>query len=503
LEAKTAAKSKFMEKRLKAVALVGLSLLVPVTAWCQGCDQEFSAKPALISNAYVPNPRDGTVALQLQVPYTTLAEVANRKLPASIPIAGRHHFGNIKALIASVNIDGNYNIEARRSGPIQVTSQQTAARISVPITFSGHVGFGGDVAKVLGLDKKNVTGSMIALADVRVGLSPDWKPVVNVSISYEWREGARLEIAHGFWLPVADVVKKPLGEMMATLAREAQTAITQVDVHSEVDKVWSAQSLRVGRLEGGEVFLRITPRTAQLSDIEYGSDRAIVRIAVHVLAELKTTADAPTKLPLPTLQQGTQAENRLDVPLLIHAPYTRIQELLISAMSKQTFQSESPMGLAKVSIRDAVGYPSGKNGLTIGLCLSASFEKKFLNTNGWIYLTAEPNIDPARQELFLSRLEFTAALDNRIWDALVVALRDTSLLALVEQQVRIPLKPQLDRLRSELKAALPDGSKPPGIAVTLHDDQLSLQSVAAVANELAVEVVASAYVDARLISVNP
>ena len=65
-----------------------------------------------------------------------------------------------------------------------------------------------------------------------------------------------------------------------------------------------------------------------------------------------------------------------------------------------------------MTVREVVVYPSGKDNLTVGLRLSASFKRRFLDTNGWIYLTAKPALDRARQELSLERFEFTRALDN-------------------------------------------------------------------------------------------
>jgi hypothetical protein len=116
-------------------------------------------------------------------------------------------------------------------------------------------------------------------------------------------------------------------------------------------------------------------------------------------------------------------------------------------------------------------------------------------------LTAQPSLDRARQELSMERFEFTRALDNRIWDALTVVLQ-APLQILLARQGRISLQPQLARLRSELVAALPDGSKPPGIAVGLRDERLSLESIAIATDELTVEAKASAYAEARLVSLH-
>jgi len=88
-----------------------------------------------------------------------------------------------------------------RAEPVSIAAVgDDILKLTMPLSFKGHVGFNGDGARLLGLDRKNVDGTITVSANIRLGVSADWSPTASVTVSHKWNNSPRIEAIHGVFI---------------------------------------------------------------------------------------------------------------------------------------------------------------------------------------------------------------------------------------------------------------------------------------------------------------
>lgn len=114
--------------------------------------------------------------------------------------------------------------------------------------------------------------------------------------------------------------------------------------------------------------------------------------------------------------------------------------------------------------------------MALGIQFRASIEHHFLDTNGWVYVIADPSLDRATQIIRLKSVTFTRELDNQLWSILSVIFSGQIRELLVEKAI-YDLKPEITKLRRKLDMQLTDIKTKQKIDIAIRDDFIGLKQI--------------------------
>jgi hypothetical protein len=172
---------------LKRSVLIGLVIVVIVSAgavlaWYTQRNAELSEEPPRGGSTAASEPPVSRLAVEVEIPFSVIVDAANAAAPGEFTKGDtpRHcqrmgpydEFLRID-LRRDVCMDYRYDVTVRRDGAIRVAPSPDPARVrvTVPVSFSGNGGFRGDLAGVLGLDRKNFRGALNVHLEVAADLN--------------------------------------------------------------------------------------------------------------------------------------------------------------------------------------------------------------------------------------------------------------------------------------------------------------------------------------------
>ena len=104
-----------------------------------------------------------------------------------------------KTVRVQVGYKYDYTIQKRQNIKFESIGTNTL-RVIIPIDVEGSVGFRGDGAKLLALNKKNVKTKVDVYIDTKISFDSNWCPNVQSKINHKWVSDPKIEIAGGVWL---------------------------------------------------------------------------------------------------------------------------------------------------------------------------------------------------------------------------------------------------------------------------------------------------------------
>ena len=121
-------------------------------------------------------------------------------------------------------------MKIRRSGPVAVKSGPGGTlRVVIPLKFDGKVGFRGDGAKLLSLDKKRVDGKITITADVALDVTENWVVIANVNVPHRWKTKPRIEALDGVLITFQDKADKEIKKQRSKIGPEFDRALAKLD----------------------------------------------------------------------------------------------------------------------------------------------------------------------------------------------------------------------------------------------------------------------------------
>ena len=99
-----------------------------------------------------------------------------------------------------------------------------------------------------------------------------------------------------------------------------------------------------------------------------------------------------------------------------------------------------------------------------------------MKTQGNIYVSAKPVVDPENNLLHLTEVEFTRSIDNKVVSVLSTLMRRQLLSAISKESV-IDLNRPITKLENSVKNALSDPAKTKGIHVSATHQQIRLMAL--------------------------
>ena len=318
--------------------------------FCWSCDgstpTRLAEKPAEKAAAYTPATQPSHVAVTVDLPLAELRTAAQQATPENFSKSGTEKKCE-KTFLGKVCGDVKYKFTVKRSGPVHLVPSPAGPgtlRASVPLSFSGHAGLKGDLAKLLDLDKKNFNGAIEARADLALEVDATWCPQVKVSTSFDWHRKARIEIIGGVWIEVAELVQGDLESALQQIAKDIASAIDCGHLRGQLEAVWQPQALAISLPQNNQAYVNLEPLGMGFSGLTVDAAGIRFAAALDVRAEIGTSPLTATATALPPLTRVPLSPGRLELHVPFRAPYAELASVLTAHLTRAALHRRDPGG---------------------------------------------------------------------------------------------------------------------------------------------------------------
>ncbi|MGX5844233.1 DUF4403 family protein [Mesorhizobium sp. ArgA1] len=493
-----------------------------------GCEKNLFQAPPRGGTADVPPApvTDSVLTLVAQIPYGTLVQAAQSKIPQSVPVQGDGHIGcvgiphinpgrlghhteckwiGVRVCVEVPDVtapsigttnqcaDYHWHADIKTDGPLVVAQAGNGVHVEQPLFVRGQAGVGGDLAKLLSLSGKNFEARLVPGLDLQLDMNDKWCPVLAGTPTGRWVSSASVEVvgknclgfdfgnlghpqvcAGPINLGLADVLNGQINDHRSKIQDAIAKALPCDAIRSKVEAQWHAISIKIDRADSTPVYLNIVPTAASFSGLV--GEAQGMKMTVRVAAKTSLAAEpVPTQiLSLPPLGKTSADRSQADITLQATAPYGLLLAELSKNLKGRDFQQQTPAGAIDVKVDDVDLYPSAGS-VVIGLKVQAKLPGKFLNTTGWVYLSGLPRVEKTGTAISIDELHFATVLDNAFWKA-AQSLFETQILADLEAHSKVDLNKQINDASDEILKAV-HNTNVPGLKISADTPSIELLDI--------------------------
>lgn len=496
-----------------AVVILGAAGWIFVD-WFRSRDAVMSEAPSREATSAVLAPQESLVLANLRIGYPVIVDALNRAVDkASGTKSGRERAGCVEHSFARIRecLDVNWSITFGRSGAIEVGRNGSHLKIAVPGQFTGHAGFGGGLARILGLDRKNFSGSFVASVSASLSLDERFCPVLTPgNVDFRWTREGRVELVgrtgvrilninFGFGPVNLDVGRHANGDIRKALTaalNKARNSIPCDPVRDQLARAWRNYAFPVSGDGMPSLFANIEPTSLGASGllVDDGGVRLIIRMTANaVVASQKGSEEARADLPVNVSVRAEQGKLALAVPVKIS--YGALQNEAMKAL----FEQPLAVGDTRIKVEGVEIYPSNDR-LAVGVKFSTSLPWRIFDATGVVWVTARPRMEDGGKVIRFEDVEVTRQLDSTLWSAVSLVLKDVLQQELQKAAV-YDLTDASQKAVAAIAQSLSDPGRTAGFRFEIKDADLSLGRILPEADALAVEGLFSADLDAELVDV--
>ncbi|MDJ1484718.1 DUF4403 family protein [Cytophagaceae bacterium YF14B1] len=393
-----------------------------------------------------------------QVTIPRLLSVVNIPVTISVAEIERQINAQVKDLIFEDNsLEDNGKddllLKVWKREPIQIESGSEVFRITVPLKIWAKKGI-----KVLGITTyKETTFSLNARFVSTLHVNSDWQVVAStMADGYDWIEKPYVRL--GFIeIPITGIISQILDREQQNIAGQMDNQLKeQLALKMYVQQVWQAMQQPLQVSKQYDAWVKVTPLEVWMTPLL--SNETTVKAQIGIKAYTETMIGKKPVIssltPLPALQIHEQAEEDFQLGLTGEISHQAATQIAISELVGKTFEFQN--GSRKITIISLDLYGNGSN-LVIKTGITGSLD-------GTLYLVGKPYFNPQTQSIELKNMDFS--LDTK--DRLVKAanwLAHGTLVKKMQENIKIPLKSQLELAKKNLQAQLENKQLMKGISL--------------------------------------
>jgi len=457
--------------------------------YIQESEQQLSVKPELAYSNLELEPVESNIGLHAQLPYRSLslaAEHATRE-----PQTGNGEKQNCKRVLgAKVCATLQWQYTIKRDGEVKIEALGEQLQLRLPVSFAGRVSVDGRGGKLLGLRNKDINGKLLLIADLNINIEENWCPVIDGTVNYEWLSDPRITLVGSLRINLRKSVDRALQRKLKSLKNKLANVVDCDSFRKSLQEHWRIHTLPVDLkiAEGGrESQLVIKPLSASVSEVDIQRDHASlsfdlgasVQLMQEDLASSSNQFDSQL-LPLPNLQPPTMSPGTVDFSLLMHIPYSQLEDRIAEKIVGKTFAAGKSNALTVTSINL---YPA-LHLLIIDVGFEANVLGSMIKTTGNVYISTRPVADPVNNQLIFEQLQLTRTIDSRLLSALATILRQQLLTELQKVSV-LDLGPSLAKLETSIEKSLSNPAKTGGVRINVESPRVRLMTLNPQENDIA------------------
>jgi hypothetical protein len=443
-------------------------------------------------------PREGRFSLRSRIAYSDIQTLIEDEIPPSHTVVDSRRLCKRVIGIKACGT-ANWDLNINRQGDVKVSGDKQHIIVQAPIAFDGIVGMEGNVAKALGLARLDVKGTVTA--DIKLGLqvTENWCPNVSVSITYDWIEKPTVVWRNKLDFSLEKIIHDTLDKQLEQLEPRLNASIDCEQFRDQLKQQWKNYSFAIDlpRIEGShdvdKMHLNFTPTGFAFSGLHTEIDKLGLGFALEGTTVLEDDPVSISSLPLPPLKYIEYQQTQTNFDILLRATYAQLEKILQPQLKGKTYTSDSIAGEVSVTVKN-VALSSNSTGVTVSLEFVAKLPGKSGDTNGTVFLLAEPEINTEKEQLSLNNIQLSKVIDSAIWDLLSTVF-ESQIIAAIERNAIINYAPRLRKLEQQIIDQMQDTSRTGGVVVTTKQLSISLLDIIPEASSLAALARVSADVD--------
>jgi hypothetical protein len=491
----------------RGVSLISALVLVLIVAglylgyqWYRVKDVKMSERPEQVASTQPLAPKESSVVASIFVSHATLQTALNgiaQKLAGSKSGSEdikcvSSNFPRIRECLTA-NWDVNYS-----AGSIGVSKAGELIKVTLPVMFAGGAGFGGEIARVLSVGRKNIDGAAVVSASLSADLDERFCPILTVKdTEFSWTREARIEVigrsrVFGLfdigpeYLNVGRHFNGPVRDALKKAAEEAGRAIPCDPVRAEVAKMWKRYSIPLAAEGQPTLYVNAWPEKVGSSGLlsEDTGIRIVLMLSGKATVETSPGQTTPLgELPAHVKLQAQPGQLNLAVPIRVE--YAKLREALNTALSSQAFEQDTAAGKVSVKLTDFEFFPSERR-VAVGVKFQADAPTGIFDTKGTVWFLALPKVGADGKTVQLTEVEIYRKIDNEAVKVLT-AIFEGQISKAIADAARYDLRKDEQTLIASLQKAISDPTKTGGVRLTITDPSIQVGRIAVEESALTVE----------------
>lgn len=467
-----------MTNRFHHLIIVTTLLTLSVLSACtekQPVHTQLSEQPPLATRmAVTPQSTTSRLSTRARISYADLASLVEHEVPATHSDVGKQKVcKKILGMKACGNARWEYTVE--RSGNIDISGSDDYIEINLPMKFFGTAGIGGDVSKLLKLDKLKFNGAMLATLRLKLDLNDDWCPAITTDVHYEWTKAPRLKWKGGINLDMKDKVDEAIDKQLAGLQTRAEEAIDCEKFRRAIEEQWTQHSIPLDLPNNDKMYLNIEPTGFSFSGIRTETNKLGLAFMLDAQTSLESHMLESKPLALPPLNRSAYETGTTEFNVLIRATYAQLQSLAETQLIGRTFSETSAAGDVSVAI-DTLELSGNPEGITLNLGFRANLPGKTHEVPGNVFLTATPVLESFTQTVRLENIGLSNVLDSALWNT-IAAVFNKKIITELENKAVYELGPKLAEMSQLLETQLTDTQRTGGLSIIDPQVQVILEAL--------------------------
>jgi hypothetical protein len=405
---------------LLALVLVALRLFA--------LDRHLTEQPERRTAESIVQDTTSFVSVSVRLRYEALAELLNEQVPSAFEIPG---ISLPPGSTSRTAVQGAGRVE--RPAPIAVSGAGNGVLATTPLQASYSLGNALMGSETLQAEANATLG-------IAVDLDEQWKPVFAIRPEFDWVKPPESRLSRLFNLPLAGLAEDQATAIARRLEQRLPDLIEERFRLSElVRRTWDAAHMRLQITAAPATWLTVSPRGAHFLTPHADDDSLALNTGFSAAFSVSGDASSmpPSPAPLPPLGKDPPAVDDIRIAVPVTMDYRTLSEILSAAVRTQVFNFEAGGGTAEARITEVIVYPSAPQ-VVLGLNVDLSLPRQWLDTRGWVYLSATPVFDAQTGVLELKDLRVSRAVDNR-WVSVASAALNERLVRELGRHARLDL----------------------------------------------------------------
>ncbi|AKD05533.1 DUF4403 domain-containing protein [Pontibacter korlensis] len=406
--------------------------------------------------------------LNTAAPATSAAGVPEYKpqlssvtVPISISIAAmedklNHEIAGL--LYKDTNLDDdNVAVTVSKNGKLSIRAEKDKVYFSVPLRIYAKGRWKWDPCKFCPvIDKTEDTAfDIIIKTESRIVLTEDYKINTITTGDFEWGKTKPVLELGPMKIGLARFVEPALRSQMANLSKQLDKELqSRLDVKKYVAEAWQLLQEPVKLDDDMNAWLTVAPKEIRMAPLQAQNGNLNTRLGITSYITVTTNGKPKVQLNknLPKLIVDSRMSDDIQIGLTANVPYAHASKMLQEQVAKQTYTFDG--GKSQVTVNDAVISPAGDQLVLMldvnGKTKAGIFTKKIV---GKVYLRGTPFYDVATASIKVRDVAYDLDTKDKILST-ASWLAKNKFEEMIQQQVNIPVKGELENAKKMLQANL-------------------------------------------------
>lgn len=353
--------------------------------------------------------------------------------------------------------DDNVAVTVSKNGRMSIRADKNKIYFSVPLHIYAKGRWQWDPCKFCpSVDKTEDTSfDMVIKTESTIGLTEDYRINTITSGDFEWGNTKPVLELGPLKIGLARFVEPALRSQMSKLSQQLDKELqSYLDMKKYVTQAWLIVQEPVKLDNGMNAWLTVVPKEVRMAPLEARNGTLNTRIGISSYIAVTTDGKPEVKLnkTLPKLIVDSRMKDEVQVGLTANIPYTHASKLLQEQVARQTYKFDG--GKSELTVNEAAISPSGEQLVLMldvnGKTKAGLFTKKIV---GKIYLRGTPYYDAESASIKVRDVDYDLDTKDKLLST-ASWLAKNKFKDMIQQQVNIPVKAELENAKKMLQASL-------------------------------------------------